>query len=144
MWSFICNLVDKIVNHRKTVFRSHCLLWKIVLLHLSRWIFLLTRAVHYSARLQYWCILVTLKSLIFAVCFMKLHWLLGSCESMKVMGLNSKQLKISTSPICKFIHDITSGEWQNTFWAIQIFIELRFSIWYFIIIQIEFPDTSTS
>jgi hypothetical protein len=44
----------------------------------------------------------------------------------KVMGLNSEQLKMSRSPICKFIHDITSGEWQNTFWAIQIFMELIF------------------
>jgi hypothetical protein len=71
-------------------------------------------------------------------CFMKLHGLLNSeilrILWVKVMGLNSKQLNISRSPICKFIHNITLGEWQNTFWAIQIFMGLIFylifySIW---------------
>jgi hypothetical protein len=69
------------------------------------------------------------KMLRFAVCFMKLNWVLSKILRIlwvKVMGLNSKPLKISRNPICKFIHDITSGEWQNTFWAIQIFIELIF------------------
>jgi hypothetical protein len=73
------------------------------------------------------------KILHIAVCFMKLHWALSEILWIlwvNVMGLNSKHIKMSTSsPICEFIHDITSGEWQDTFWAIQIIIEL---IFYFI------------
>jgi hypothetical protein len=54
------------------------------------------------------------KMLHFAVCFMKLHWVLSEILrslSVKVTGLNSKQLKISRGPICKIIN--YSNAWSR-------------------------------
>jgi hypothetical protein len=43
-------------------------------------------------------------------------------------------------PICKIIHDITSGKWQLTFWAIQIFREIIFCLVFYSIPYLNFQS----
>jgi hypothetical protein len=51
---------------------------------------------------------------------------LGTMKHLKTCTSVLNWIRLSTGSQCKFIHDITSGEWQNTFWAIHIFMELIF------------------